>query len=72
MGRLVRRGRAFFSYVNVLFTLAFGFWLLALLYVMLNLVQHLTASLFLHFLRGQILKRVQDDMMLWLTITLCV
>ena len=44
--------------------LAVGFWLLALLYVMLNLVQHLTASLFLHFLRGQILKRVQDDIML--------
>ena len=30
MGKLVRRGRAFFSYVNVLFTLAFGYWLLAI------------------------------------------
>ena len=39
----------------------FGCWLLALHIVMLNLVQHLTASLFLVLLRGQILKRVQDD-----------
>ena len=28
MGRLVRRGRAF-NCVNVLFTLAFGYWLIA-------------------------------------------
>ena len=47
--------------VLVCFTLAIGCWLLALHVVMLNLFQHLTASLFLHFLRGQILKRVQDD-----------
>ena len=43
---------------------AFGFascQTLFLCSVMLNLFQHLTASLFLHFLRGQILKRVQDD-----------
>ena len=29
--------------------------------VMLNLFQHLTASLYLHPLLGEILKQVQDD-----------
>ena len=38
--------------------------------VMLNLVQHLTASLFLVLLRGQILKQVQDDHLLW-AIVIC-
>ena len=41
---------------------SFLLWLLALLYVMLNLVQHLTASLYFYPpLLGEILKQVQDD-----------
>ena len=43
MGRLVRRGRAF-NCVNVLFTLAVGYWLLAFHIVMLNSFQHLSAE----------------------------
>jgi hypothetical protein len=39
----------------------FGFWPLAHFVVMLNLFQHLTASLYLLPLLGEILKRVQDD-----------
>ena len=44
--------RSYEAYVLVsdfFFTLAFGRWLLALHYVMLNMFQHLTASLFLSF-----------------------
>ena len=44
-----------------LWLVSFLLWLLAFLYVMLNLFQHLTASLYLLPLLGEILNLIQDD-----------
>ena len=57
-GRLITKGRVgiLLRLVFFLFTLAVGRWLLAFHFVMLNLFQHLTASLYLPPLLGEILK----------------